>query len=82
MQPPAEGLVQELLAQTRQLKVENERLRLELQELRAGEGRPDPRLGRLEAENQRLRDELAAARAARDDLRSGLEELERKLSRI
>jgi hypothetical protein len=69
---PAESLVQELLGQTRQLKIENEKLRIELRELRAGVGRPDPRLRQLEAENQRLREELNAARESRDELREAV----------
>ena len=62
---PFEGsqLVQQLLAERRELLVANERLRLELAELRAREEGPDPRLRRLEAENARLRQELAATRA-------------------
>jgi hypothetical protein len=43
--------------------VANERLRLELQELRATKAGPDPRLRRAEDENARLRHELAASRA-------------------
>lgn len=43
--------------------VANERLRLELEELRAGAGKPDPRLRRLEGENRRLRQELDRARS-------------------
>ena len=78
---PAEGVVQELLAETRRLKVENERLKLELQELRQTAGQPDPRLRRLEAENQRLRDELAEARSLRDALQEGVADVLAKLSR-
>jgi cell shape-determining protein MreC len=79
---PAESLVQELLAETRRLKVENERLKLDLRELQKGAGRPDPRLRQLESENQRLREELAAARALRDALQEGVSEALDKLSRI
>ena len=78
---PAENLVQEMLAETRRLKVENERLKLELHELREGAGRPDPRLRTLESEIERLRDELAAARALRDALQEGVSEALDKLSR-
>jgi cell shape-determining protein MreC len=76
---PAESLVQELLAQARQLKVENERLKLELREIRAGAGRPDPRLRQLEAENQRLRDELQTARTVRDELQDAVDEAVAKM---
>ena len=70
---PEPGLVQELLAERRQLTVELERARLELREIRAGVGRPDPRLRSLEDENRRLREQLAAAREERDALREGVE---------
>jgi predicted RNase H-like nuclease (RuvC/YqgF family) len=78
---PAENVVQELLAQRRELMVGNERLRLEVEEARRLQGKQDPRLSRLEAENRRLRDELEAARAERDALRSGLDELADRLHR-
>jgi chromosome segregation ATPase len=62
---PAEGagIVQQLLAERRDLMVANERLRLELEELRGAGTRTDPRLHVLELENRALRDELSAARA-------------------
>jgi chromosome segregation ATPase len=63
--PPATagaGVVQELLAERRDLMVANERLRLELEELRGAGTRTDPRLHVLELENRALRDELAAVR--------------------
>lgn len=57
------GIVQQLLAERRELMVANERLRIELEELR-GRGRgPDPRLHVLQLENRALRDELAAVQA-------------------
>jgi chromosome segregation ATPase len=65
-------LVQDLLVQVRELKVQNEKLRLEAREIRDRYGKPDPRLQRLEAENARLRVELAAAREERDELRAGV----------
>jgi hypothetical protein len=64
--PPAaegSGIVQQVLAERRELLVANERLRLELEESRGRAGRRDPRLHVLELENRALRDELAAARA-------------------
>jgi chromosome segregation ATPase len=78
--PPSEqSLVQELLAERRELKVALERAKLELAELKARTGGADPRLRLLEAENRRLRDELASARAERDLYREGLEEAAERL---
>src|SRR5947207_15089382 len=57
------GVVQQVLAERRDLLIANERLRLELEELRGRGGRTDPRLHVLELENRALRDELTAARA-------------------
>ena len=71
-QPPDEPVVQQLLAERRELKVTAERLRLELAELRGRIGKPDPRLRSLEAENHRLREELELARGERDQLREGV----------
>jgi hypothetical protein len=65
-------IVQQLLAERRDLMVANERLRLELSECRAAAGKPDPRLGRLEAENRRLRDDLAAARSRAERLEAAV----------
>jgi chromosome segregation ATPase len=61
---PAEGanVVQQLLAERRDLMVANERLRLELDELRGIGTRTDPRLHVLELENRALRDELTGVR--------------------
>jgi predicted RNase H-like nuclease (RuvC/YqgF family) len=56
------GVVQQVLVERRELMVANERLRLELEELRGRGSRPDPRIHVLELENRALRDELAAAR--------------------
>jgi hypothetical protein len=66
--PPAvPDVVQQLLAERRELKVANERLRLEIGEAHAAQarmrGKPDRRLTLLEEENRRLRQELAALRA-------------------
>jgi predicted nucleic acid-binding Zn-ribbon protein len=55
-------VVQQVLAERRELMIANERLRLELDELRGSADRTDPRLHVLELENRALRDELAAAR--------------------
>jgi len=67
-------VVQELLAGRRELKVQNERMRLEVVEMRSRTGKPDPKLLRLEQENRRLREELEAARGERDSLRDGVRE--------
>ena len=47
---PAESLVQELLAERRELKVLLERARMEVAEARAGASGPDPRMKELETE--------------------------------
>jgi hypothetical protein len=54
-----------VLAERRELMIANERLRLELDDLRGAGTREDPRLHVLELENRALREELAAVR---DDL--------------
>jgi hypothetical protein len=56
------GIVQQVLAERRDLMIANERLRLELDELRCAGTREDPRLHVLELENRALREELATAR--------------------
>ena len=56
------GIVQQVLAERRELMIANERLRLELEDLRGSAARTDPRLHVLELENRALRDELAAFR--------------------
>ena len=77
---PSESLVQQLLAERRELKVIVERLRLELAEAQATTGGPDPRLRELHGEIERLRYQLASTRAEaglmreeRDELRQGVE---------
>lgn len=77
---PSESLVQELLADRRELKVALERLRLELDDVRTTSRGPDPRVSGLIAEVERLRFQLAHARAEanlmreeRDELRDGVE---------
>jgi predicted nuclease with TOPRIM domain len=69
--PP--DLVQQLLTERRELLVANERLRMELDELRARASGPDPRLRRLDDENARLRRELAAARAQLEVFEEGVQ---------
>ncbi len=77
---PSESLIQQLLAEGRELKVTVERLRLELAEAKTTAGGPDPRLRDLHGEIERLRYQLASARAEaglmreeRDELRLGME---------
>jgi len=77
---PSESLVQELLAERRELKVALERVRIEMQDLRSASGGPDPRVRELTTEVERLRYQLAQARAEaglmreeRDELRHGVE---------
>lgn len=53
--------------------IANERLRLELEELRGRDDRQDPRQHVLELENRALRDELRAVTAELERLREGVE---------
>jgi len=76
---PSESLVQELLAERRQLKVALERARLELAEAQGNAGDQDPRIPQLQAELSRLRTQLDETRAEvnllrteRDELRDGI----------
>ena len=77
---PSDSLVQQLLAERRELKVAVERLRLELEEAKSSSGGPNPRLRELQSEIERLRYQLASARAEaglmreeRDELRLGVQ---------
>ena len=79
---PSDNLVQELLAERRELKVAVERLKLQLADAEGsgGGGGPDPRVKELQDEVERLRYQLASARAEannlreeRDGLRAGIE---------
>lgn len=86
---PSESLVQELLAERRELKVALERLKLELAEVRSTVGAPDPRVRELLAEVERLRYQLAQARAEaglmreeRDELRHGVEHALEQIARL
>jgi len=75
------GIVQQVLAERRDLMVANERLRLELEELRRSGSREDPRLHVLELENRALREELAAVRDElewfQDAVKRVIEEMEK-----
>ena len=78
---PSESLVQELLSERRELKVAVERLKIELEDAKAGGGgAPDPRVKELREEIERLRYQLASVRAEvtqlreeRDQLKAGIE---------
>ena len=78
---PSDNLVQQLLAERRDLKVQVERLKLDLADAAANAGGgPDPRVKELQEEVERLRYQLASSRAEanqlrdeRDELRSGIE---------
>ena len=76
---PSESLVQELLAERRQLKVALERARLEVADAQGNTGDQDPRIPPLQAELTRLRRQLDETRAEvnllrteRDELRDGI----------
>jgi len=86
---PSESLVQDLLAERRQLKVAVERLKLQLAdaEVAGGGGGPDPRVKELQDEVERLRYQLASVRAEatnlreeRDQLKAGIEKALEQLS--
>jgi predicted nucleic acid-binding Zn-ribbon protein len=79
---PSDSLVQDLLAERRELKVAVERLKLQLADAEAAGGGvgPDPRVKELQDEVERLRYQLASVRAEatqlreeRDGLRDGIE---------
>jgi uncharacterized coiled-coil DUF342 family protein len=77
---PSESLVQDLLAERRALKVEVERMRLELADARSNSRGPDPKVSELQQEIERIRYQLASARAEagqlreeRDEYRHGIE---------
>jgi uncharacterized coiled-coil DUF342 family protein len=78
---PSESLVQELLAERRALKVEVERMRLEVVEARSNSGGPDPKVSELQDEIERLRYQLASARAEAGQLREEREELRQGIER-
>jgi chromosome segregation ATPase len=85
---PSESLVQGLLAERRALKVEVERMRLEVAEAKSSSGGPDPKVPELNDEIERLRYQLASARAEagqlreeRDELRQGIERALEQISK-
>jgi chromosome segregation ATPase len=78
---PSDSLVQQLLTERRELKVQVERLKLELADAAGNSGGgPDPRVKEFQEEVERLRYQLASSRAEatqlreeRDELRAGIE---------
>ena len=89
---PSESLVQQLLAERRELKVAVERLKLELADAQTGVGSGGDRarageLSELKIEIERLRYQLASTRAEatqlreeRDQLRAGIERAVEQMS--
>lgn len=76
---PADSLVQQLLAERRDLKVALERARMDLEDAKGSASGPDPRVPQLQAELTRLRTQLDETRAEvnllraeRDELRDGI----------
>lgn len=67
------GVVQQVLAERRELMIANERLRLELEDLRGRGDRTDPRQHVLELENRALREELRTVKAELDRLTEAVE---------
>lgn len=78
---PAESLVQQLLAERRELKVALERARLEVEDAKGSAGGPDPRVAQLQAELTRLRGQLDDTRAEVNLLRTERDELRAGISR-
>jgi chromosome segregation ATPase len=86
---PSESVVQQLLAERRELKVTIERLKLDLSEVQTTAGGPNPRVRELEGEIERLRYQLASVRAEaglmreeRDELRAGIEHVLEQISEL
>ena len=79
---PADSLVQELLAERRQLRVALERARLEVADAQGSAGGPDPRVGELQAELSRMRKQLDDARAEVNLLRTERDELKAGISQV
>lgn len=89
---PSESLVQQLLAERRELKVAVERLKLDLADAQANSGGGADRarageLSELKIEIERLRYQLASTRAEatqlreeRDELKAGIEKALEQLS--
>jgi len=65
--------VQRSLIERRELLIANERLRIELADLRGRTDGTDPRLHVLEMENRALRDEVASLRREIDTLETSID---------
>ena len=81
---PSESLVQDLLAERRQLKVAVERLKLELADVQAGGGATDAKareVAEMKEEIERLRYQLASSRAEATQLREERDELQAGIER-
>ena len=78
---PEQSLIQDLLNERRELLIANERLRLDLEEVRARSHTRDPRVARMERENRALREELAAERARLEQLTDALARIVARLER-
>ncbi len=76
---PSDSLVQQLLAERRELKIAVARLKLDLADAQvAGGGGPNPlarEVGELKDEVERLRYQLASARAELTQLQRALEQI-------
>ena len=79
---PSESLVQELLAERRELKVAVERMKLEVEDAKRSAGGVDPKAVKdLQDEIERLRYQLASARAEANHLRDERDELRSAIQR-
>ena len=79
---PSDSLVQELLAERRELKVAVERMKLEVEDAKRSAGGADPKaVKELQDEIERLRYQLASARAETNQLREERDELRAAIQR-
>lgn len=79
---PSDSLVQELLAERRELKVAVERMKLEVEDAKRSAGGADPKVVRgLQDEIERLRYQLASARAEAGQLREERDTLRAAIQR-
>jgi len=80
--PPESGLVQGLLAELRQLRVENARLNLEAEGASVARRAPDPNLVRAEMELRLARQEALRAQEQLARLEDDVSILVRRLRRV
>lgn len=79
---PSDALVQELLAERRELRVSVERMKLEVEDAKRSAGGADPKIVKdLQDEVERLRYQLASARAEANHLREERDELRTAIQR-